>query len=49
MILNRYIILSSYINILKDEVPRMKFSFVIVSQDVADTGEVDQAVGHGDV
>ena len=27
----------------------MKISFVIFSEDVADTGEVDQAVGHGDV
>ena len=31
------------------KVQRRKFSFVIFSEDVADTGEVDQAVGHGDV
>ena len=28
---------------------RVKFSFVIFSEDVADTGEVDQAGRHGDV
>ena len=49
MYCNIYFYEGTSINILKDSDPRIQFSFVIISQDIADTGEVDQAVGHGDV